>query len=443
MKANTTLPSLHIPGPVQPIRTLPRILGVVLLSLSLATFTVAQENRTALVIGCDYRGTGLQLPSPLQDARALGARLGQVGFAGSHVTLLLNPTRKQMLEAIEAFGAALSTRGGVGLFYFSGHGAQHDGENFLIPAQSTIGYREDLPGEAVSAQRVVTRMEAAGNRVSLLFLDACRNNPLPSSRSKTALVKGLGGMNAANGMLIGFATARNAVANDTGTGSLYTNALVRQITTPGLSVTDMLTRVNSEVRKASGETQIPMMEVGLSDVFTFVPGGTPNAAIVDPPPRPPRPTVVHTQSQVFAGGPYHAFNDYSQHLVLRKVQELLAVENLYAGHADGKMGTNTQRAIYSWQENRELPVTGLLDQATLESMSLTGMNETEAPPPPVAAGKRGSRGERASSHRESYRPELRREEERGRSSSSKDKLFEALINRGLPSGPRPSFPFGR
>lgn len=188
-----------------------RLLLFAVLALSGLPLRAQEEARTALIVGCDYPGEALRLPSPLRDARALAAMLkDRLGF---EVTLLPNPGRKQLLDGIDRFGEAVGKRGGVGLFYFSGHGAQHDGENFILPTGATISFREDLATEAVAAQRVVTRMEAAGNRVNLLFLDSCRNNPLPSSRQKSALAKGLAGMNAASGMLIGFATARSPVAN--------------------------------------------------------------------------------------------------------------------------------------------------------------------------------------------------------------------------------------
>jgi hypothetical protein len=251
----------------------------------------AEEARTALLVGCNYEGSGLELPSPVKDVKALAEVLkNRLGF---EVTLLINPKRKEFIETIDRFGERLGQRGGVGLVYFSGHGAQHEGENYLIPAGTDIKYREDLPTEAVAAHRAVTRMDAAGNRVNLLFLDACRNNPLPSSRQKD-LVKGLAGMTAANGMLIGFATARNTAAIDAGAGSLYTNALLRHIVTPGLSVTDMLTRVNAEVRQTSGGKQVPFMEVGLSNVFHFVPGNG-SGEPPSPPPSPPPPVVSKTK----------------------------------------------------------------------------------------------------------------------------------------------------
>jgi hypothetical protein len=250
------------------------------------------ENRTALVVGCDYRGTGLELPSPARDANALSTVLrDRLGF---QVVTLLNPTRRGLIDAIDDFGAAVEKRGGVGLFYFSGHGAQHEGENYLIPTGAVLRFREDLPTETVAASRVLTRTEAARNPVNLIFLDACRNNELPSSKHKDVLANGLTGMQAVTGMLIGFATAKNNVANDSGSGSIYTNALLKHIATPGLSVMDMLTRVNNEVRRSTDGSQVPFMEVGLSDVFYFVPptsavSAAPRVVPEPIPTMPPRP----------------------------------------------------------------------------------------------------------------------------------------------------------
>src|SRR5204863_3358008 len=106
-----------------------------------------------LVIGCDYAGTPRQLPSPVRDAEALVAKLREVGFAAKDITVLKNPGRKQMLDAIDAFGETLVSRGGAGFFFFSGQGAQHEGENYLIPAGASLAYREDLPTETVAASR--------------------------------------------------------------------------------------------------------------------------------------------------------------------------------------------------------------------------------------------------------------------------------------------------
>jgi Caspase domain len=87
-----------------------------LLSIYLVSCARA-EPRTALVIGCDYKGTDLELPSPLTDAKAVAAKLTTVGFAKPDISLLENPTLQQLTTAVDAFGAKLKASGGVGLFY--------------------------------------------------------------------------------------------------------------------------------------------------------------------------------------------------------------------------------------------------------------------------------------------------------------------------------------
>ena len=312
------------------------ILLAVILALSLRAHG-QNEGRTALVVGCDYEGSPLKLPSPVRDAENIDKVLREkLGF---DVKLLRNPSRKVLMDEIDLLGEKLGRRkgasgnqsspDGVGLFYFSGHGAQHEGTNYLLPQGAEVKFREDLPSEAVDAQRVVTRMQAANNRVNLLFLDACRNNPLPSSTQKGSLVNGLTGMNRARGLLIGFATGRDTVARDSGNGSLYTNALLKHIATPGLSVADMLTRVNSEVQEVSGGKQVPFIEMGLSDVFAFVPAGGPAVEVkprVEPtapapltPPAPIQNEAIRNLRELVAS--LSAQNDLSRKVLRSKIKD--------------------------------------------------------------------------------------------------------------------------
>ncbi len=122
---------------------------------------------------------------------------------------LINPTRRQLLDAVESYVDALRKRGGVGLFYYSGHGVQDEegAANYIIPTGTPIRSVKDLPEEAVNVQRVVNRMGEAKNRLNLLFLDACRNNNLPrEAKSGSA---GLAAMRGASGLMVFFATHPN------------------------------------------------------------------------------------------------------------------------------------------------------------------------------------------------------------------------------------------
>ena len=196
----------------------------------------ATESRTALVFGVgNYADRYFnKLEAPETDAQAMADKLKALGF---DVMLKLNATRREMLAATDAFGDSLAKRQGVGLFYFSGHGSMKPDEadpNFLIPAGSSISSREDLPQEAFNAQRVANRMKEAGNRLNLIFLDACRNNALPS-RSKDA-AGGLAAMCGASGLMFFFATQPSQIAMEDSENkrSLFTAALLKHMATPNL-----------------------------------------------------------------------------------------------------------------------------------------------------------------------------------------------------------------
>jgi formylglycine-generating enzyme required for sulfatase activity len=257
------------------MRFLATLLALTFLGLPLTLGAQGSRTLHALVIGCDYVGTKFQLPSPLRDADRIAKALGAAPI-GFEVTLLRNPDRRAFLDAVDRFGETLARQKGVGLFYFSGHGMQHEGENYLMPSGAMPGYREDLPTECVAASRVVTRMAAAGNGTNLLFLDACRDS-LPSAMNKGAALPGLVQMSG-SGLLIGFAADSGKVALDSGEGSRYTNALLKHLPTPGISVAELLTRVRRDVINDTARKQEPFVYMGLDELFAFVPG----AAVGEP-----------------------------------------------------------------------------------------------------------------------------------------------------------------
>ncbi|MBX3714513.1 MAG: caspase family protein [Burkholderiales bacterium] len=160
----------------------------------------------ALVIGsADYRTS--PLVNPVNDATDIAKRLEEPGFK---VILKLNASQREMKRAIREFSAALRARSGVGLFYFAGHGVQSKGRNYLLPVSADVRNEYELEDESVDANLVIGAMDEAQTRVSLVILDACRNNPLAKSFRSTQ--GGLAQMEAARGTLIGFATAPGSVA---------------------------------------------------------------------------------------------------------------------------------------------------------------------------------------------------------------------------------------
>lgn len=241
---------------------------LLVLSLLLLTLPVAAagQRRTALVLGNAAYETG-PLRNPANDATDMAATLRRLGF---DVTLLYDADRRAMQEAIDAFSRQLR-QGGVGLFYFAGHGVQVAGENYLVPLRARINREQDVQYEAVPVGRILGGMEDADNQLNIIILDACRDNPFArrfrSSRRGLAPVE-----QAARGSLIAYATAPGAVSIDgEGRNGLYTSYLLQYITTPGLSVEQVFKHVRVAVQNASGGQQVPWELSSLVGDFSFVP----------------------------------------------------------------------------------------------------------------------------------------------------------------------------
>lgn len=150
-------------------------LGAVL-ALLVTSIAGAAERRVALVIG-NAAYEDAPLVNPVNDARAVADALSRLGFATTKVE---NADQRALKRAIDAFGDALKA-GGVGLFYFSGHGMQIKGRNYLVPVGAALAGESDVEYEGVDAGRVLAKMADAGNPMNLVFLDACRNNPFTRS----------------------------------------------------------------------------------------------------------------------------------------------------------------------------------------------------------------------------------------------------------------------
>ena len=262
-----------------------------------------REPRVALVIGNSaYRDA--RLANPVNDARAMAEALRKCGFS---VTKLEDANRLQMREAIRNFGTRIA-EGGVGLFYFAGHGMQVKGRNFLIPIAADIAQEDEVEGEAVEVDAVLAKMETARNRLNILILDACRNNPF--GRSSRGGPQGLAQMDAPTGTYVAFATAPGKTAADgSGANGLYTAALLRQLRVQGLKLEDVFKRTRAEVLQASQRTQTPWENSSIIGDFFFTPGASQAAATAAAPTELPPPP----SAKILVGGLQVAVNaDHSQ-----------------------------------------------------------------------------------------------------------------------------------
>ncbi len=164
------------------------------------------EQRVALVIGNkDYADKPLR--NPLNDARDMKSALESLGF---RVVYRENANLAQMDDAVREFARYLDKES-VALFYYSGHGLQVDGINYLVPIGASIASKAEVKSRAYDANIALGDIEESGARVGVVLLDACRDSPLRSFRSS---VGGLAQMGVGSGPIIAFATAPGQTAED-------------------------------------------------------------------------------------------------------------------------------------------------------------------------------------------------------------------------------------
>lgn len=233
-------------------------------NLSIAP-TAANEQRVALVIGnANYEGEA-RLKNPRNDASDTAEALRALGF---QVTAVLDANRVQMRRAIRDFTQNLR-RGGVGLFYYAGHGIESKGKNFMIPIGADITEELDLEDQALNANMVLEGMEDAGNRVNIVVLDACRNNPLTRGW-RSAAQGGLAQMSAPRGSFVAFATSPNNVAADgNDRNGTFTKHLLANLRQGDSNLDSVFTRVTKAVADETRNKQIPWRSSNLTDIFRF------------------------------------------------------------------------------------------------------------------------------------------------------------------------------
>jgi hypothetical protein len=228
------------------------------------------EKRYALVIGnSSYGKTIGELKNPLNDATDVATELRKSNF---EVQLLTNATYVQMREAMRKFQEKL-TEGPrdqtVGLFYYAGHGVAYQDENYLVPIDADVKYEDDIGRMCFPVQRMVlANMERSNSRMNIVILDACRNNPFPStSRSVSS---GLGEMKRARGSFIAYATSPGSVASDgSGRNGLYTQELLKALRKPGLSIEQVFKEVRMNVLRLSGDKQYTWDSSNIIGEFYF------------------------------------------------------------------------------------------------------------------------------------------------------------------------------
>ena len=208
------------------------------------------EQRVALVIGNNNYEHLKSLKNPINDARLMKKVLKQRGF---DVIYKENATSRDMKKLVKKFGYKLQ-KGGIGLYYFAGHGVNVDGKNYLVGINSLMEDRDEVEYETLALNYVTKKMKNAGNRLNIIILDACRNNPFGRGGGG-----GLAPVSNAKGIFIAYATEAGSVASDgkNGENGIFTKYLVKNIKERGATIERVFKNTRADVFDVTDGKQSP------------------------------------------------------------------------------------------------------------------------------------------------------------------------------------------
>ncbi len=376
----------------------------------------ADGRRLALVIGSSAYEAAGNLPNAVADAKQFGAFLSSQGFDTDIVT---DADRKELADAVSRFARKISVDD-VALFYFAGHGMQLRGENYLVGTDARLASEFDVAAETLALTDVIGAIEKK-SKIALVFLDACRNNPLANrlnqeveGATRSIATRGLAPVETESaGTMVAFAAAPGQVASDgSGKNSPFTTALIGHLAGPGLEIGTAFKRVIRDVRKATDGKQSPQILSSLALEFYFnsslpeveqAPLATPT---IDPKtieadadfqkamrintPRIWRfflakhrsgekaevarqmlslmqPTAVVTMFPT----PEQRENELALNRSQRsEIHLALAAKGFGAGNADGVFGAQTRRAITEYQKSAGISNTGYFNEMTAKALGL-------------------------------------------------------------------------
>jgi uncharacterized caspase-like protein len=243
------------------------------LALLTLPFAAAQAatggKRLALVIGNSNYESVYSLKNAGSDSVSVARTLEALGF---EVTLLSDATLAEMDAAIEDVALRAEDGAEATLVYYSGHGFQLRGANYVVPVDAVLDDREKIDERTIRLDDIIARL-AAEDRQTILLLDACRDNPLPASVRGSDSSNGLAEVQSADNVYIAFATAAGGVTSDgAGDSGPFAAALVDNMLVPDLSISDMMINVRNSVRAATNGVQRPFTSDSLLTQFYFNPG---------------------------------------------------------------------------------------------------------------------------------------------------------------------------
>lgn len=237
---------------------------IIIISIFIISFSLFSQNKQALLIGnSNYIFSPLK--NPTNDTNDFASILKELDF---NVTVVLNGSKKEIIQSIRKFKSTISA-GDIALFYYSGHGVQIDGANYLLPVGANIIEESEAEFEAVEMNYVFSSLENSGSAKNILIFDACRNNTLKKSHKSTTRGLAVVSRELPESIII-YSTAPGKVAFDgDGRNSPFIESLLKNINIPNQTLNSLIMKVTKDV-KTKTSTQVPWRTSNLTEEFYFV-----------------------------------------------------------------------------------------------------------------------------------------------------------------------------
>lgn len=221
------------------------------------------DRRIALVVGNANYTTYTKLKNPLNDATAVSEQLQQLGF---DVICMYDASYEEMYNVLNLFRQkAVSDKYDFALFYYSGHGVQYDGRNWLLPIEAQLDRPSDLKSKCVEGQDLLTMIDDTECAGKVVILDACRTEKIhwkEGSEQEKEDNRPYVSMEPRRGMLLAYSTRSGDIAQDISLENNdmgpYALALVNKLQEENLALDDLFNEVRYNVEAMTSSTQSPI-----------------------------------------------------------------------------------------------------------------------------------------------------------------------------------------
>lgn len=382
------------------------ILASVILALTLVSASNAAD-RVAFLVGNSAYAHAAPLINPRNDVALMADSLQELGF---EVTVVTDQTRRQVSQALSRF-AKKHQAADIALFYFAGHGMQFEGQNFLLGVDANPQSKFDVDAGSVRLDNI-TKLLSQTAKSSLVFVDACRDNPLSDkfytqifSPTRAVFSRGLAPLRQnTNGAMVMFAASPGQLAYDGEGNSPFARSLAEHILTNDVEILTLMKRVIRDVTVETSGAQSPSLINDIADEI-YLASSQRDVSVQNVPqthramfeaaksvntirawdifarqfPNSPLADAARFEREQLTRLlqiPNTATSAQSDEVLnlseqdAKLVQTRLSVLGYDIGLIDGVLGSATRKAVADFQSAVQLPSTGLVTGPTARAMKI-------------------------------------------------------------------------